>query len=611
MLGEKKKEDISFWRIMCKIIPMTFAACPVYFIVSNIVGILHGMSHGFSTLMTQKFFDSITKSVENSGTIGNVMLMAVSLGLALILCQILNGIDNFMLNNKENIIIGYMGKKINEKAGKLNAVAFEDTECLDDIKKANEGVTNSAELISVLSSIFTLYIPYFLFVAVYLYKLKPILSISIIVIFIPTVLAQLIRVKAFNNLADEAAPVRREYEYYERCIVDREYYKETRILGAFEYFKDLYVSSLKLLNKKIWKAEKKSGLMELCMKMLTLLGYMGVLYLLFDALIKGDISVGAFGAVFSSMGFIIGVMEEIVCRRVGDITRNIGTVRNLIRFLEMPEKTGEDLIIDGVPSISINNAFFSYPGTNKISLCNVNLEVKAGETIAIVGENGAGKSTLVKLMMGIYSVAEGKILLGGVDISKASPKSIYGNLSAVFQKYQRYKMTLGENIEVSSLQNGLQRDNKDKQNALKEATVKADLEINKEKFPQEYETMLSREFDGVDLSGGQWQRVATARGFYKSHNMIVLDEPTSSIDPVEETKIYKKFAEMSKGKTAIIVTHRLGSAKIADRIVVMEDGQIVQIGKHEELINKKGKYAEMYKAQSKWYIEEEVASVTF
>jgi len=233
------------------------------------------------------------------------------------------------------------------------------------------------------------------------------------------------------------------------------------------------------------------------------------------------------------------------------------------------------------------------------------LQVKAGETIAIVGENGAGKTTLVKLMTGIYLPAEGDVKIGGIDTSKISPQFLYSGISGVFQKYQRYKITLEENITISSME---YKENEKLKVDLERAISKSDLIIDEEKFPKGYETMLSREFDGVDLSGGQWQRIAIARGFYRGHNMIVLDEPTAAIDPVEETKIYRKFAEMSKGKTSIIVTHRLGSAKIANRIIVMDNGKISEIGTHEELMEKKGKYAQMYEAQSKWYAEEKVVT---
>lgn len=608
MINENEDKDISLFKIIRKIIPIIFLASPIYFLLYNLIGIIHGTSIGIITFMTQKFFDSVTEGISTGGNGPKMILMAIALGLTVIGSQVLNGVHNFMGDNLVKKLIGQMGKKLNEKSGKIYPVDFENPKFLDDISKANEGMMNSIYLLLIGTTIFTFYLPYFIFMGVYLYKLKPTLVISLILIFIPVALTQFIRVKIFGKLADDSAPIRREYEYYERCMVDREYYKETRLLGAFQYFKNLYISSLRLLNKKIWKAERNSALMELGMKIITILGYMGMLYLLFDALLKGEITVGAFGAVFSSIGSMFNIMEEIICGHIGEMTRNLGTVRNFVRFLEIPERGGEDIKIKGIPDISINKVSFAYPGAIKKSLSNICLQVKSGETIAIVGENGAGKTTLVKLMTGIYLPTEGKVKIGGVDTAKISPKFLYSGISGVFQKYQRYKITLEENITISSME---YKENEKHKSDLEAATSKSDLIIDKEKFPKGYETMLSREFDGVDLSGGQWQRIAIARGFYRTHNMIVLDEPTAAIDPVEETKIYRKFAEMSKGKTSIIVTHRLGSAKIANRIIVMDNGKISEIGSHEELMEKKGKYAQMYEAQSKWYAEEKVVIGTY
>ncbi|EQB89539.1 ATP-binding cassette subfamily B protein [Clostridium punense] len=596
MMGEKK-DNISLYKILKTVLPMIFETCPVYFIVDNLLSILHGISHVVTVIMTQKFFDAIANAVSNKGSFKEVLLMVLALGATLIINQILNGVANFTPDDISFRVQSNIAGKINEKAGKLDALTFEVPSNLDAINKANEGLLNSMYLVFIISTVLTYYIPYFLVMGIYLYSLKPILAISLVIIFIPVALTQFLRLKVFTKLSDESAPIRREFQYYERCIIDKEYFKETRLLGAFKYFKSLYLSAIDSLNKKIWKAEKTSGIMELTMKAITLLGYLGILYLLVIALIRGEITVGAFGAVFASIGSMFHIMEEIICRHVGAITENLGNVKGLVKFLEMPERGGEDIASNEATGITLTQVSFKYPGAEKEALSNISLEVKPGETIAIVGENGSGKSTLVKLMLGLFSPSSGIVTLGKVETSKASMKSLYKNVSAVFQNYQRYKMTLGENIAISDIgKNGHVNSER-----LNSALNKADLIIDEEKFIDSYDTMLSREFDGIDLSGGQWQRIAIARGFYRNYNTIVLDEPTAAIDPIEETKIYNKFVDMCKGKTAIIVTHRLGSAKIADRIVVLDNGGISEIGTHEELISKNGKYAEMYRAQSKWY----------
>jgi len=173
-------------------------------------------------------------------------------------------------------------------------------------------------------------------------------------------------------------------------------------------------------------------------------------------------------------------------------------------------------------------------------------------------------------------------------------QSLFNNISGVFQNFHKYKMTLVDNVSIS------QTDIKYDIDKISESLKIAELIID-DRFTSGYNTMLSREFDGIDLSGGQWQRIAIARGYFKDHTLIVLDEPTASIDPIEESQIYKKFQDISKLKTSIVTTHRLGAARISDIIFVMKDGELIEIGSHNQLMKLDGHYAMMYKSQSEWY----------
>ena len=590
-----------------KLIPDTFRIAPWFFVVCNILSILHGFSFGVTTWVTQIFFDRATAYSEQRVLIGSVIMGLVFLGLANIICQILNGVANFIVGLYVDKSQGKLSKRIHEKMSRLSPVCFEDTEKLDDINKAEQGKNNSAWFVWSILSTFTFYIPYFSFMAVYLYNIKPLLALSLLVVFLPTMTTQILRAKVFSKLEDRAAPVRREFNYYESCLTAREYYKETRILGAFSFFKKLYIDSLVFLNKLTFRANVISTLSELGMKFLSLLGYFGILYMLFISLMNGEITIGAFAAVFASVGFMFSVMEELICRHFGNLAQNLGTIQNYIAFLKLPERKGEKITIPDDIDISVNNISFTYPAKNesdengnaeeplKKAVDNVSFTIKKGETIALVGENGSGKSTLVRLITGLYLPDEGNILYGSTNIKNISTISLFKRISAVFQKYQRYQMTMRENIGISDTENNPNDD------LLDRICKNAGIDKNNDSFTDGYETMLSREFDGVDLSGGQWQRIAIARSFFRTHNFIILDEPTAAIDPLEETKVYNRFAEISKDKTSIIVTHRLGSVKLADRILVMKNGQLTEQGTHNDLINADGEYARLYKTQEQWY----------
>ena len=614
---ESERPKVSFGKVVRFGLSITFNSMPFFFIIINVVSIIHSMSYGFATIMMQRFYDAVENVIkQNSANLNDAYFAIVILGLSMLARELLNGIHNFMHTVSYNKMTGEMGRIIHSKMGHLDPVCLEDPSLHDDINKAEEGSGTIRFIISIGITIFTFYLPFFAFMAVYLYYLKPLFIVSMILVFIPTLAGQLMRTNIIEKFEDKAAPIRREFEAHEKAITHKTFFKETRLLGGYTFFLRLFTDTMRRLSKAEWEANRKTNLINLAMNLLTLAGHGGIIYLLFDALLKGEISVGAFAAVYGAVGMLFTIMEEIVKRHIGEIAASLGKAHNFIRFMELPERGGTPCERKPQAGIIAENASFRYPNTEKDSVTDINLHIKNKETIAIVGENGAGKTTLARLLTGIYKPTSGKVFVFGMDTASTEAALLFKNVSGVFQKYQKYQMTLRDNIRISDFDNKAEIDS---------SLSQAGVDVNSGSFPQGHDTMLSREFEsvdldsprerafkslpyrantkGVELSGGEWQRVAIARGLYRIHDTILLDEPTAAIDPLEESRIYKQFIEMSHNKTAIIITHRLGSTQIADRVLVMDKGRIAGDGTHDSLMKTCEHYRNMYNAQAEWYKE--------
>jgi len=260
------------------------------------------------------------------------------------------------------------------------------------------------------------------------------------------------------------------------------------------------------------------------------------------------------------------------------------------------DKYGYIKDIPGNFDIEFDNVYFKYPGTEKEILKGLSFKVKNSEKLSIVGQNGEGKSTMVKLLLGLFSPDSGEIRIGGEPISAYSQCARQKMFGAVFQDFVRYSVTLAENVGVGSV------DKIGDAAAIGLAMVKGKADTFVGGLPNGIETLLGRDFEGgVDLSGGQWQRVAIARAFMGDKPILILDEPTSQLDPMAESEIYSDFATVSEGKTSIFITHRLGSTLITDRILVISDGKVIENGTHESLVKSGGLYSEMFHAQKQWY----------
>ena len=369
----------------------------------------------------------------------------------------------------------------------------------------------------------------------------------------------------------------------------------TQEIAVFRAFADIVKKSenevdvykrqtLKTMQKLRLRVEVKNNLYELSARLMSLLGYIGILFLLFKLLLNKDISVGVFAAIFSSIGDMYSLIEEAIVSRMGRYAMSYGKIKNYFEFMDLEEEQGRtETVGDG--NIVFKNVTFRYPGCEVNALEDIAFTLNQGEKLAVVGANGSGKTTLAKVLTGIYTPVTGTV-----------KSTSFENISQVFQKFQRYKMTLSDNVYISDC-------DKDKsEEKINISLKKAGININTSTYPEGVDTLLANEFGGVDISGGQWQKIAIARGFYRDSKLIVLDEPTSAIDPVEENAVYNRFEKMIKDKTAVIITHRLGAVRFADKILVMDKGKAVGFGSHDNLLENNSVYKEMWLAQAESYV---------
>lgn len=593
-MSKSEKKKYNYFDIMGSMLKVSVRNMPGTFAAVVLAMALAEVSASASVLVKQNLFERAQDLVDG-GSAGKLYGAALFLGGYLIVEMLLNAAYILMSEQARQRLEQEVGNLLHKKASKIDPICYEDSRFLDDIKRANEGIWSAVQVMWVSVRMAGAFLCYYGFMGTYLVQIETGLLVMLCISFLPYIIGGVVRYRMHKRAAWEGAPYQRRGEYYGRCITDREYARETRLLGAYGYFFRKFRENMAMVRDIDWKATKKSELMEIFLRFIAMTGYIGMILLLFYYLIRGRVSIAAFAAILASLDSISDKLDVMFRTWLPGMTDNIGSAENYMVFMGLPERKAVKEIPEG-KRVSFHKVSFAYPGKGEPVLHEIDLDIKEGETVAIVGENGAGKSTFAKLLLGLYCPTEGRVEIDGVDTRKIDPGDSVGKLSAVFQNFQKYKMTLEENVLMSDSRHPVD------ENRILHSLHRAGLDENGGEFGQGLDTMLSREFGGTDLSGGQWQRLAIARGLYRQHNLIVLDEPTAAIDPLKETEIYQKFAESAKNKTAVIITHRLGSARIADRIVVLDKGRIAEQGTHEELMGRHGLYSEMYHEQAKWYV---------
>lgn len=428
---------------------------------------------------------------------------------------------------------------------------------------------------------------------------------GIVIVLVSVVISFLFM--TFNNKYEYARSKEKNYlqrkrDYVSRVMYLEEYAKEIRL----SHVKEKLTENFSATNKELIGVERYYGkkffwrsIADVIGNQIFLVDGLYVLYLLYLVLVKGVLSYGGFYSLYSGsaqlrgdlygMTYVISVFQKL--------SLYIDRFRVFLNY-EPKMQDGEKAVPKAEEDVTIDlkNVSFQYEGAKEPTLHDINLTIKQGEKVALVGYNGAGKTTLVKLLMRLYDVTEGSITMNKTDVREFSRKDYYDSFGVVFQDFKLFAASIAENVKMDKVYPG---DEKEVERALEKSGFSEKLA----RLPKGIFTNMTREFDkeGVNLSGGEAQKVAIARIFPKNSRIVILDEPSSALDPVTEYYVNQSMLKAAEDKTVIYISHRLSTTRMADRIIMLEEGRIIEEGSHEDLMAMDGKYAEMFRVQAKKY----------
>lgn len=386
----------------------------------------------------------------------------------------------------------------------------------------------------------------------------------------------------------------RKVAYYERLLTSKTSLIELIIYQATDYIKSLWEKqSEKMLKEKDATLQKVEKAL-LKKSLFATLWYICCTGILIHSVMTGHISVGLFIALFNTTLSIVGTITSLL-ETFGDFSKEIKEVSYISSFFELKNTESRTGHIDHpIHRIRFEHVSFAYPNSEKEVLHDANFEIDLSRSTALVGENGSGKTTIIKLLCGLYRPTKGRIMIDDQDLNKLSSQEIGKLIKVVFQDFYQYELTVRENIGFGNL-GELDRDDK-LNNALELVNLKDVKDLGLDR------NLGKLEMDGVDLSKGQWQRLAVSRLFLTDTAYVILDEPTASMDPVSEYKMYQLFCSLMKSRGSLMISHRLASAKMADHILVLKHGNIIEQGNHDDLMKNQGIYYTLFCKQAEWYI---------
>ena len=595
------------------IISLVWEAAPAVLIFMALFCLIDGLLPVIGAYISKELLNGIAALI-TEGSLGNLpsdVFEALRPVLFLLLLQfiylffkrILERLNAGVTAIAGELVVNHIKLKIIAKAKTVDMSSFDRPEFYEKLENANrEAGMRPIGILSATFNVISAAISVVSFIIV-LATLSPWAPVIIILAALPGAIVNYVyRHRNFRYMRRHSKD-RREMNYYSDMMVNKDMAKEVKILGLGDKFTEKYESAFKRYFKGLKSLILRENVLRVIVSLLATLANCALFaYVAYDVIFNQ----GMIGDYSLYTGALNSVASYVTVLVTATATIYEGTlfIDNMIAFMNEEPKVKSTLESPIFPvrgqshTIEFKNVSFAYPGTEKKVLENINLKFNSGDKIVLVGLNGAGKTTLIKLLTRLYDPTEGEIYLDGHDIREYDVKSYYDMFGIIFQDFGKYAVTVSENIEFGDIAKKHER-------ALVESAAKSgDADGFISELPKGYDTPLTRMFEegGIELSGGQWQKLSVSRAFYKESEFLILDEPTAALDALAEQEIFNQFAELSNGKISIFVSHRLSSAVTADKIIVLKNGGISEIGTHDELMKKGGDYHLLFSTQAHRYI---------
>ncbi len=594
------KENLKAFVNIPKLFKLIWATSPILFLM-NIVFRLLKASLPLAMLYVGKLIiDEIIRltATDSQDWEHLLTLVFVEIGLA-ILSDLLNRGINLADALLGDLFANDISVRIMRHAANMDLAQFENPVFYDKLERARRQTSNRVMLMSLILTQAQDFVT-ILFLGVGLVLFNPWLILVLIFTLVPSFINENYYNRSNYSLTHSWTSERRELDYLRYIGASDETAKEVKIFGLSDFLTERF----KILSHDYYLANRslviKRNLWGFLFNTLANLGYYAAYLVIIWQTVLKILTIGDLTFLSGSFNRMQSLLQGIFSR-FSSIAQNVLYLQDLFDFLELkplifnkidalpfPEKIEKGFVFE--------NVGFKYPNSEVWAVRGVSFTLKVGEKLALVGENGAGKTTLTKLLARLYEPDEGRILLDGIDVRQFKLEEYRQAVGVIFQDFVRFQFQAKTNIAIGRI------DWQEEAGKIYEAAQQSLAHNVIDKLPEKYNQMLGRKFLGcTDLSGGEWQKVALGRAYMRDAQLIILDEPTAALDARAEYEVFERFTELTKGKTAVLISHRFSTVRIADRILVLKQGQMVELGSHEELLEKQSLYAELFNLQAEGY----------